>query len=166
MKYTIITAFFAAYVAADATTEAVNRLAAQVPTCALTCVTSAGQSVNCGVTDFKCSCSKADQLTQVFTDCLSKSPCSPDDQTKSLEVAQQICALFGNTPASASGAAPSGAAASSAAASGVSAATAGNNAATTSPGAAAATSSKPAAAGKVEAVGWAGAIAAVAALAL
>ncbi|KAF0321327.1 cfem domain-containing protein [Colletotrichum asianum] len=151
MKYTIITAFLAAFAAA----KTVDELVADIPTCAVTCIRDAATSVNCDISDFACSCAKQDQLTPVVVNCLSKSSCSADDQTKVLLTAQQICSQV-SSGASATG--------SVAALTGTSTGTASNSA--TSTGAAAASTSSPAAAPTMHVAGWAGALAAAAALAL
>ncbi|KAI8304974.1 GPI-anchored CFEM domain protein [Colletotrichum sp. SAR11_59] len=151
MKYTIITAFLAAFAAA----KTVDELVADIPTCAVTCIRDAATSVNCDISDFACSCAKQDQLTPVVVNCLSKSSCSADDQTKVLLTAQQICSQV-SSGVSATG--------SVAALTGTSTGTASNSA--TSTGAAAASTSSPAAAPTMHVAGWAGALAAAAALAL
>ncbi|KAE9579704.1 GPI-anchored CFEM domain protein [Colletotrichum fructicola] len=156
MKYTIITAFLAAFAAA----KTVDELVADIPTCAVTCIRDAATSVNCDISDFACSCAKQDQLTPVVVNCLSKSSCSADDQTKVLLTAQQICSQV-SSGVSATG--------SVAALTGTSTGTAptgtGSNTAS-STGAAAASTSSPAAAPTMHVAGWAGALAAAAALAL
>ncbi|KAJ0337704.1 hypothetical protein COL922a_006503 [Colletotrichum nupharicola] len=151
MKYTIITAFLAAFAAA----KTVDELVADIPTCAVTCIRDAATSVNCDISDFACSCAKQDQLTPVVVNCLSKSSCSADDQTKVLLTAQQICSQV-SSGISATG--------SVAALTGTSTGTASNSASST--GAVAASTSSPAAAPTMHVAGWAGALAAAAALAL
>ncbi|KAJ3952805.1 hypothetical protein N0V92_010739 [Colletotrichum tropicale] len=153
MKYTIITAFLAAFAAA----KTVDELVADIPTCAVTCIRDAATSVNCDISDFACSCAKQDQLTPVVVNCLSKSSCSADDQTKVLLTAQQICSQV-SSGVSATGSV--GALASGASSTGTGTASA------TSTGAAAASTSSPAAAPTMHVAGWAGALAAAAALAL
>ncbi|KAH0424249.1 immunoreactive protein [Colletotrichum kahawae] len=153
MKYTIITAFLAAFAAA----ATVDELVAEIPTCAVTCIRDAATSVNCDISDFACSCAKQDQLTPVVVNCLSKSSCSADDQTKVLLTAQQICSQVS------SGVSATGSVA--ALASGASSTGTGTGTAT-STGAAAASTSSPAAAATMHVAGWAGALAAAAALAL
>ncbi|KAF4929567.1 hypothetical protein CGCVW01_v001377 [Colletotrichum viniferum] len=153
MKYTIITAFLAAFAAA----KTVDELVAEIPTCAVTCIREAATSVNCDISDFACSCAKQDQLTPVVVNCLSKSSCSADDQTTVLLTAQQICSQV-SSGASATGsvaALTSGATSTGATSGGAS-----------STGAAAASTSSPAAAPTMHVAGWAGALAAAAALAL
>ncbi|KAF9880635.1 hypothetical protein CkaCkLH20_01677 [Colletotrichum karsti] len=152
MKSTIITVFLAAFAAA----KTVDELVQDIPTCAVTCIRDAAQSVNCDISDFACSCNKQDQLTPSVVGCLSKSSCSADDQTKVLLTAQQICAQVatgGTATGSVTGAAV-----------GTSGTT--MNPTMTSSGAAAAATTSPAAAPRVQAAGWAGALALVAAAAL
>ncbi|EQB59323.1 hypothetical protein GCG54_00010909 [Colletotrichum gloeosporioides] len=151
MKYTIITAFLAAFAAA----KTVDELVADIPTCAVTCIRDAATSVNCDISDFACSCAKQDQLTPVVVNCLSKSSCSADDQTKVLLTAQQICSQVS-----------SGVSATGSVAALTSGASSTGSGGATSTGAAAASTSSPAAAPTMHVAGWAGALAAAAALAL
>ncbi|KAF4873486.1 GPI-anchored CFEM domain protein [Colletotrichum sp. SAR 10_86] len=155
MKYTIITAFLAAFAAA----KTVDELVADIPTCAVTCIRDAATSVNCDISDFACSCAKQDQLTPVVVNCLSKSSCSADDQTKVLLTAQQICSQV-SSGVSATGSVGALASGASSTGTGTGTATA------SSTGAAAASTSSPAAAPTMHVAGWAGALAAAAALAL
>ncbi|TDZ15896.1 hypothetical protein Cob_v011243 [Colletotrichum orbiculare MAFF 240422] len=151
MKYTIATVLLAVF----ATAKTIDELVEAIPTCAVTCIRDAAQTVNCDVADFKCSCGKVNELTPSVVSCLSKSSCTADEQTNVLLTAQQICVQVASGDTATGGVTAA-------------AATPTSNEAvvTSSAGAAAATTSSPGAAGRVQAAGWAGAIAAVAALAL
>ncbi|KAJ4338101.1 hypothetical protein N0V87_004249 [Didymella glomerata] len=68
---------------------------ADLPACSLTCLTSAIPSLGCGLTDFACSCKKADTLTPQLTPCV-KSACKDEaDQAKVMTVLSSICAAAG-----------------------------------------------------------------------
>ncbi|KAF6804963.1 immunoreactive protein [Colletotrichum sojae] len=154
MKYTsIAVAFLAAFAAA----KTIDELVESIPTCAITCIRDGAQSVNCAITDFGCSCGKVEQLTPTVVSCLSKSSCTAQDQTDVLLASQDICAQVA-AGGSATGSIP---AVTGAAATGTAAAES-----VTRTGTAAASTSTPAAAGRLQAAGWAGAVAVVAAFAL
>ncbi|KAK6217051.1 hypothetical protein QIS74_07165 [Colletotrichum tabaci] len=148
MKYTLVVSLLAASVAA----QTIDQLVEEIPTCAVTCIRDGAQAVNCDVTDFTCSCSKVGELTSSVVPCLATSGCNSSDQAKVLQLATQICAMVGE-----------GGQVSAAATT----ATATTTSARTVTGAAAVTSSTaPSAADRLQAAGWAGAIAAAAAFAL
>ncbi|GKT44801.1 uncharacterized protein ColSpa_04982 [Colletotrichum spaethianum] len=148
MKYAAIASLFVAIVAA----ETVDQLVAEIPTCAVNCIRDAAQSVNCDIQDFACSCSKITQLTPAVVSCLATSGCSSTDQAKVFQLTPQICSQVGESN-EVSGA--------------VTAATAAPTTTGTATGAAVTSTTSPgAAAGRMQAAGWAGAIAAAAAFAL
>lgn len=66
-----------------------------LPACALTCLISAIGGLGCDVTDFACSCKKADQLTPVVTPCVQAACTDVADQTKTITVLSGICAAAG-----------------------------------------------------------------------
>ncbi|TKW54448.1 hypothetical protein CTA1_9709 [Colletotrichum tanaceti] len=153
MKYTLVAFLLAASVAA----QTIDQLVEEIPTCAVTCIRDGAQKVNCDVTDFTCSCAKVGELTSSVVPCLATSGCSSSDQAKVLQIATQICAKVGEggqvSAAATSGAATSG--------------TATTTSARTATEASAVTSTTaPSAADRLQAAGWAGAIAAAAAFAL
>ncbi|WYZ41282.1 hypothetical protein EsH8_V_000177 [Colletotrichum jinshuiense] len=150
MKYTVVTSFLIALVAADA----VSDLVAQIPTCAETCIQEAAKSINCDVSDFSCVCAKLATITSTVVQCISTSSCSATDQAKVLQLAPEICAQVAKESVTAATAAATETGSQTAAATG------------SMTGAVTSTTTKPAAAGKVQAAGWAGAIAAAAAFAL
>lgn len=100
MKNTLIITAFAALAAAQSITD--------LPTCSLSCLTTAIPQLGCGLTDLKCSCQKAGELTPILTQCVQKS-CSEADQKKTLEVLAAICAASGapiSTPPASSAVVP------------------------------------------------------------
>ncbi|KAJ4395343.1 hypothetical protein N0V91_010905 [Didymella pomorum] len=68
---------------------------ADLPACSLTCLTSAIPSLGCGLTDFACSCKKADTLTPQLTPCVQSACSDAADQAKVLTVLSSICAAAG-----------------------------------------------------------------------
>ncbi|KAF3046780.1 hypothetical protein E8E11_008908 [Didymella keratinophila] len=68
---------------------------ADLPACSLTCLTSAIPSLGCGLTDFACSCKKADTLTPQLTPCVQSACKDEADQAKVLTVLSSICAAAG-----------------------------------------------------------------------
>ncbi|CUS13785.1 unnamed protein product [Tuber aestivum] len=63
----------------------------QLPTCAMSCVTTAMAKVNdCSNTDIPCMCKNRDFITEL-TNCLPTACTNPDDITKSVAVAQTLC---------------------------------------------------------------------------
>ncbi|KAG9199205.1 hypothetical protein G6514_008952 [Epicoccum nigrum] len=100
MKNTLIITAFAALAAAQSISD--------LPACSLSCLTTAIPQLGCGLTDLKCSCQKAGELTPILTPCVQKS-CSEVDQKKTLEVLAAICAANGaaiSTPPASSVVAP------------------------------------------------------------
>lgn len=87
MKYTFTLAAVVAIAAAQGI--------ADIPSCSLSCFTSALPSTGCGLTDFKCSCAKADTLTPALVPCVQKACPSAADQQKVIEVLGAICAAAG-----------------------------------------------------------------------
>ncbi|KAJ4299623.1 hypothetical protein N0V90_004869 [Kalmusia sp. IMI 367209] len=112
MKYT----FAIAALAALTTSQSISDL----PSCSLTCVVNGVTGLGCGVTDFECACTKADQLTPVVTPCVQQACPSTADQQKVITTLEGICASAGfpidiPTPGASSSAAPTSAAPTSAA---------------------------------------------------
>jgi hypothetical protein len=68
---------------------------ADLPTCALSCLTTAIPALGCGITDFACSCKQADKLTPQLTPCVQSSCADPAAQAKTIEVLSAICAAAG-----------------------------------------------------------------------
>ncbi|KAF2462835.1 uncharacterized protein BDR25DRAFT_298927 [Lindgomyces ingoldianus] len=86
MKYTTAILALAAAVSAQGISD--------IPSCALACVATGVQGVGCSITDFKCACGKADQLTPAITPCV-QSACSAADEAKVITVLGGICAAAG-----------------------------------------------------------------------
>lgn len=66
-----------------------------IPSCAVSCLANGVQRVNCGLTDFRCSCQKSTQLTQILTPCVQQSCPSVTDQQKVVTVLAGICQQAG-----------------------------------------------------------------------
>ncbi|EXJ64907.1 hypothetical protein A1O7_01246, partial [Cladophialophora yegresii CBS 114405] len=66
-----------------------------LPSCAVSCATSAIGSTGCAITDAACVCSASSFLTGVQS-CISTA-CSPTDQAATLAFAQQYCGSAGVT---------------------------------------------------------------------
>ncbi|ORY18265.1 hypothetical protein BCR34DRAFT_554479 [Clohesyomyces aquaticus] len=67
---------------------------ADLPTCGVSCLATGISTIGCTLTDFKCSCGKAEQLTAAVTPCV-KSSCSAADEAKLKTVLGGICAAAG-----------------------------------------------------------------------
>jgi len=87
MKNTIAFAAFTALVAAQTITD--------LPSCSLQCLASAIGGLQCELTDFACSCQKADKLTPVVTPCVQTACTDAADQAKTIEVLSGLCAAAG-----------------------------------------------------------------------
>lgn len=87
MKSTLILATLTALVAAQGI--------ADLPSCSLSCLTTAITGLECGITDFACSCQKSSELTPVVTPCVQSACSDPADQSKTIEVLGGICAAAG-----------------------------------------------------------------------
>lgn len=87
MKNTLIFASLTAIVASQGI--------ADLPTCSLSCLSTAISGLGCDLTDFACSCQKAAELTPVVTPCVEAACADPADETKTLEVLAGICAEVG-----------------------------------------------------------------------
>jgi hypothetical protein len=87
MKYILTLSALVAFTAAQGITD--------LPSCSMSCFASELPKTGCALTDFKCSCSKADELTPVLQPCVEKACPSPEDQKKAIEVLSGICASAG-----------------------------------------------------------------------
>ncbi|KAI5852041.1 hypothetical protein GGS23DRAFT_542619 [Durotheca rogersii] len=76
---------------AAAAAESVQELVAQIPACAKTCLDNASTEVGCAVSDNKCQCGKANDLTQASLICVSTS-CTSDELSDTTELSARICA--------------------------------------------------------------------------
>lgn len=89
MKFTAtVFATFAAVAAAQSITD--------LPTCSLTCFATAIPSTGCGLTDLKCACEKAEEVTPKVQPCVQSS-CGKADQEKALTVLAALCQKEGVT---------------------------------------------------------------------
>ncbi|KAK2020525.1 hypothetical protein LX32DRAFT_315939 [Colletotrichum zoysiae] len=153
MKRAALTYLLVTVVAADT----INQLVDQIPTCAVTCIRDQAKAVGCEITDFNCTCGKVTELTPKVVSCLATSGCSTADQAKIFQITPQICAQIGQTTTTTT---------TTDADASQTTAGAGASRASDEAGSAVTSTAAPAAAGKVQAAGWAGVIAAAAALAL
>ncbi|KAF2251426.1 hypothetical protein BU26DRAFT_563363 [Trematosphaeria pertusa] len=87
MKYTLTLAAIAAFAAAQTITD--------LPSCSLQCVASGVTGVGCELTDFECSCKKADELTPKVTPCVQQACPDAADQQKVISTLEGICASAG-----------------------------------------------------------------------
>ncbi|KAJ4317369.1 hypothetical protein N0V94_004972 [Neodidymelliopsis sp. IMI 364377] len=87
MKNTIILAALTALAAAQTI--------ADLPSCSLECLASAIGGLQCELTDFACSCQKADKLTPVITPCIQTACTDAADQAKTIKVLSGLCAAAG-----------------------------------------------------------------------
>jgi hypothetical protein len=62
-------------------TTSLPSLVAQIPPCAIACLKSAANSVNCPPEDFTCLCKQAGSLATSLGGCILLSSCSGEDQT-------------------------------------------------------------------------------------
>lgn len=102
MKYSLTLAAIVAVVAAQDIST--------LPVCSLQCFATAIPNTGCGLTDFACSCGKADQLTPEVTPCI-QAACSAADQATAVSALVAICEAVGvpitiPTPGTSSSAAP------------------------------------------------------------
>ncbi|KAF2680467.1 hypothetical protein K458DRAFT_392806 [Lentithecium fluviatile CBS 122367] len=67
-----------------------------IPTCALSCLTTSVSAVGCSLTDFECSCKKSAELTTALTPCVTEN-CDVADQPKVVEALVGICKSQGIT---------------------------------------------------------------------
>lgn len=87
MKYALSLAAVLAIATAQSVTD--------IPSCALQCVANGVTGVGCELTDFKCSCGKADQLTPAVTPCVQQACSDVADQQKVVTTLEGICAAAG-----------------------------------------------------------------------
>jgi hypothetical protein len=73
------TAAVAALVASVAYSQSIADLVAQIPSCAIVCLSTAATGAKCGLTDYACQCGPArDAITQSATPCVLAG-CKGDD---------------------------------------------------------------------------------------
>ncbi|TPX08141.1 uncharacterized protein E0L32_010208 [Thyridium curvatum] len=92
--------------AASASSTDLPSLVSQLPRCALPCLESAAQSVNCQASDFTCLCAAQSKLLAALGPCIITSSCKPAEINTAKDVAPQICnAIKGAQPSQVSAAA-------------------------------------------------------------
>lgn len=68
-------------------------LVAELPTCALDCLTTGASAANCTITDFSCICGDGkDQFIQSAGFCILSSSCSSEEKSNVTSLASSICA--------------------------------------------------------------------------
>jgi hypothetical protein len=75
MKYTVVASLLFSLVAADAITD----LIAQIPQCAIACLTTAATSIGCSAMDYSCQCKAMDKMTAAALSCITSSGCTNDE---------------------------------------------------------------------------------------
>ncbi|KAH0425798.1 hypothetical protein CcaCcLH18_10741 [Colletotrichum camelliae] len=106
MKNTVAFSIFTGLVAAQsATTTAasssstdLSSLVAQLPSCAVGCLTKAASTIGCSATDFTCLCNSKDTLTSSLTTCILTAGCSTTEIATAAKVAPQICSYVEANP--------------------------------------------------------------------
>jgi hypothetical protein len=88
MKYSAIFAPLTALVAAQSLPV--------IPTCSKLCLNDAFPRANCTSNDFKCVCTKADEVDKLITPCL-EATCSKHDEAEFREVAWRFCGTIGKS---------------------------------------------------------------------
>ncbi|KAF6799435.1 hypothetical protein CSOJ01_12497 [Colletotrichum sojae] len=73
-------------------------LVSQLPTCAVTCISTAAADIGCSATDFTCLCQSQEDLIKKLTPCVLTAGCSTDEIGTAARVAPQICAAVQNNP--------------------------------------------------------------------
>ncbi|KAI0967396.1 hypothetical protein F4678DRAFT_252186 [Xylaria arbuscula] len=83
---TVAISLFATLVAA----ESIDQLAADIPSCAKTCIDNSAKQAGCDTTDYTCQCTNLTDITSNSLQCIS-SGCSTDDLTKTSEATSALC---------------------------------------------------------------------------
>lgn len=87
MKYTAAVALLSGLAAAQSvTTTAASSgstdlpgLVSQLPTCAVSCISTAAADIGCSATDFSCLCKSQEDLITKLTPCVLTAGCSTDE---------------------------------------------------------------------------------------
>ncbi|KAK7747455.1 hypothetical protein SLS53_001710 [Cytospora paraplurivora] len=86
---------------ATTTTSDVAGLVSQLPECALGCLSSAATDIGCNAADLTCLCSKSSDLISSIAPCiLISSGCSDDQQSQISSLATSICNNVNNSNSS------------------------------------------------------------------
>ncbi|EXF79438.1 hypothetical protein COL5a_005123 [Colletotrichum fioriniae] len=107
MKYTIAFGLLSGLAAAQsATTSAASSsstglasLIAQLPSCAVGCLSTAASSIGCSATDFTCLCASQDKLISSLTPCVLTAGCSTTEIAAAAKIAPSICSEVQSNPA-------------------------------------------------------------------
>ncbi|OLN89986.1 hypothetical protein CCHL11_07217 [Colletotrichum chlorophyti] len=107
MKYITALGFlFGLAAAQSATTTASSSsstslpdLVSQLPTCAVSCLSSAADTIGCSATDFSCLCQSQEKLISTLTPCVLMAGCSTTEIEQAAKVAPNICQQVQNNPA-------------------------------------------------------------------
>ncbi|KAI0427604.1 hypothetical protein F5Y09DRAFT_315713 [Xylaria sp. FL1042] len=83
---TVVLSLFVALAAADS----LDDLAAQIPSCAKTCIDDGAKKAGCASTDYTCECSNITSITANAFSCVSSS-CSADDLQKTTDATTSLC---------------------------------------------------------------------------
>ncbi|KAM0141767.1 hypothetical protein ACHAO1_001606 [Botrytis cinerea] len=110
-------AAISALLASVAYSQTVASEVAQLPSCALACLSTASSGAGCSITDFACQCGDAkDAITKAATPCIAAG-CSAADTLSTQKITTEICVLQAAAGSSGSSAAASSTQASSSSAS-------------------------------------------------
>ncbi|KAK1625154.1 hypothetical protein BDP81DRAFT_328326 [Colletotrichum phormii] len=107
MKYTIAFGLLSGLAAAQsATTSAASSsstgltsLIAQLPSCAVGCLSTAASDIGCSATDFTCLCASQDKLISSLTPCVLTAGCSTTEIAAAAKIAPSICSEVESKPA-------------------------------------------------------------------
>ncbi|KAF7898282.1 hypothetical protein EAF00_004728 [Botryotinia globosa] len=111
-------AAISALLASVAYSQSIASEVAQLPSCALACLSTASSGAGCSITDFACQCGDAkDAITKAATPCIAAG-CSASDTLTTQKITTEICVLQAAAGSSGSSAAASSTQASSSSTSG------------------------------------------------
>ncbi|KAI3558520.1 hypothetical protein CABS01_07525 [Colletotrichum abscissum] len=107
MKYAIVFGLLSGLAAAQsATTSAASSsstglasLIAQLPSCAVGCISTAASNIGCSATDFTCLCASQDKLISSLTPCVLTAGCSTTEIAAAAKIAPSICSEVQSNPA-------------------------------------------------------------------
>ncbi|KAF7954277.1 hypothetical protein EAE96_005406 [Botrytis aclada] len=97
-------AAISALLASVAYSQSIASEVAQLPSCALACLSTASSGAGCSITDFACQCGDAKEaITKAATPCIAAG-CSASDTLNTQKITNQICALEASASSSGSSA--------------------------------------------------------------
>ncbi|KFX97588.1 hypothetical protein O988_04772 [Pseudogymnoascus sp. VKM F-3808] len=82
-------------------------IVAKIPSCALTCISTASAASNCQITDYSCQCGKMSAIQAAATPCVTKK-CKPDEALQVLSLTGELCKAVGGGSSGSSSAAAGG----------------------------------------------------------